>query len=538
MTLGDPVLKRNEILIEKLRESRFFEIMKDEFIEKTVAPITELKNYKEGDTLLKQGTLNKKLFFILNGAVDVYTDDQFILTLKRCGDICGEMSVISNRPCAGTVVVKEDSEIMELDITKLDKEKDEVLLMFYKLFSVIMTDKLALTSHKAKKFEAEKAKADQFAKDKRVYLGKVSHWVRNPLNFVAGSAKLLAETQLESEQKSYVDMIITGGDQILGVVDGLGKLTELEKGDLSVERKAFTLDGLIEKVIKLFEKSKLIKGLKFNFDIEEGTPNILLGDPRLLLRILVALVDNAMRFTEKGEVGLSIKALNKKDEIPTFVFTISDTGIGIPSDKIDQIYDLFFQVEDGLVSKYGGTGIGLAITKRIIELINGEISVQSTQGKGSSFTVTLPIELAMNQVIKEEPTLFNSGDWSEIVNVLVADDHENNQILMSKILSRKGFKVSCVSNGQEAVNIFRDGDFDLIFMDVQMPIMNGLEATRAIRKIEEKNNSDHTPIIAVTAGAFDSDRIACEKSGMDEYTTKPLKREELETIIERVMNLS
>lgn len=538
MKSGDPVFNKNEVLIKKLRESRFFEILKDEFIEETIAPITELKNYKVGEILLNQGDQNKNLFFILKGAVNVFTDGQFILTLKRCGDIFGEMSVISNRPCAGTVIVKEDVEIMELDINKLDKEKDEVLLMFYKLFSLIMTDKLALTTHKAKQFEVEKAKADQFARDKRDYLGKVSHWVRNPLNFVSGSARLLAETELNSEQQSYVSMIINGGDQILGIVDGLGKLTELEKGDLSVDAKTFTLEGLIERIDKLFEKSVLSADLNFTQIMEEGTPNILFGDPRLLFRILVALVSNAIRFTEKGVIKLSIKIQNTKDEIPTFIFTVSDTGIGIPDDKIDQIFKLFFQIEDGLSSKYGGTGIGLAITKRMIEMLDGTISVQSKLGKGSTFTVSIPIELALNQAFKEEPTLYNSGNWSERVNVLVADDHKNNQLLMSKILNRKGFQVYCVSNGQEAVNAFRTGEFDLVFMDVQMPIMNGLEATRAIRKIEKKNKIKHTPIIAVTAGAFDSDRIACEEAGMDEYSPKPLKREELEVIIEKVMKLS
>jgi len=198
----------------------------------------------------------------------------------------------------------------------------------------------------------------------------------------------------------------------------------------------------------------------------------------------------------------------------------------------------FFQVEDGLSSKYGGTGIGLAITHRMVEMLDGSISVKSELGKGTEISVTIPIELALNQAFKEEPTLFNSGNWSERVNVLVADDHKNNQKLMSKILNRKGFQVQCVSNGQEAVNTFRDGDFDLIFMDVQMPIMNGLEATQAIRKIEKKNDIKRTPIIAVTAGVFESDRIACEKAGMDEYTPKPLRRGELEAVIEKVMNLS
>jgi len=538
MKSGDPVLNKNEVLIQKLRESRFFEVLKDEFIEETIAPITELKNHQVGEVLLKQGDLNKNLFFILKGAVDVYTDDQFILTLKRCGDIFGEMSVISNRPCAGTVVVKEAVEIMELNISKLDKEKDEVLLMFYKLFSLIMTDKLALTTHKAKLFEAEKAKADQFAQDKRDYLGKVSHWVRNPLNFVSGSARLLEETALNGEQQSYVSMIKNGGDQILGVVDGLGKLTELEKGDLSVDKKTFTLEGLSEKISKLFEKATLRPDLTFTQTIEEGTPNILFGDSRLVFRILVALISNAVRFTEKGVISLTIKKQNSKEEIPTFDFTLTDTGIGIPDDKIDHIFNLFFQIEDGLSSKYGGTGIGLAITQRMLKMLNGEIAVRSKLGKGSTFTVSIPIELALNQAFKEEPTLYNSGNWPERVNVLVADDHKNNQLLMSKILTRKGFQVHCVSNGQEAVNTFREGIFDLIFMDVQMPVMNGLEATKAIRKIEKKNNSKNTPIIAVTAGVFESDRIACEEAGMNEYLPKPLKREDLEAIIEKVMNLS
>jgi len=379
-----------------------------------------------------------------------------------------------------------------------------------------------------------KVQAEAANRAKSLMLANMSHEIRTPMSGVIGFTNLLATTPLTPEQKDYVDGIRSSGEALLTLINDILDFSKIEAGRLALESRPFDLRNTIEKAIGLLAVRAAEKGLHLGYTIDSAVPGTILGDAGRLRQILVNLLGNAVKFTEAGEVSLAVvaKSLDGKFEI---AFVVKDTGPGIPLEHQQRIFESFSQVDATISRKYGGTGLGLAISKSLAEQMGGSMRVASEVGHGATFHFT---------ILAEETEARPSGTAATTaledvqppdlpaMRVIVADDNAVNLKVAVTVLKRLGIDADSAANGVELLAALSRDVYDVVFMDVQMPEMDGLEATRRIRR---EIPSDRQPrIVAMTAAAFPEDRARCLDAGMDDYVSKPVGMEELLTALRRV----
>ena len=393
-----------------------------------------------------------------------------------------------------------------------------------------------LVSERTHQLQLSEQKAQQANRAKSAFLAKMSHEIRTPLNGVIGVTNLVLEGELPQEQRAHVEIVSKSADTLLALVNDVLDYSKIEAGELVLDPVDFRLHDLIETVAAPLRSLLGDKPVKLGVHCDEAVPDALFADRLRLGQILRNLIHNAIKFTDTGSVDVHVEHQRDGEDV-VLQFMVSDTGIGIPKDAQAEIFASFRQVNDVVNRRYGGTGLGLAICHQLVELMGGTISIESDTGKGSRFRFSVRCrEARTTRAGQDQSVAQPQGDQAVVVplRVLLVEDNGINRLVSQRMLESQGHTVVVAEDGQKAVRLTEQDDFDVVLMDVQMPIMDGYSATRAIRQ-RERHDGRRAPIIALTAHAFRGDLERCREAGMDEYLSKPVRPGKLFEAIQRVV---